>query len=350
MISNNHGSQRVLVTGGKGFVASHCILQLLQQGYCVRASLRDLSSKNKVVAMLTEGGLTSIEGLTFIECELTKDDNWEAAAKDCDFILHVASPLTLAAPKDKNEMIKPAVEGTLRVMKAARECGVKRVVMTSNFGAVGYSHTDTSKVITETSWTNPGEKNLSPYNQSKVLAERAAWDFIRREGGGLELSVINPVGIFGPSLSADLSSGFQLLNRVLDGTMKSIPNITLGIVDVRDVADLHLRAMTNPAAKGERFLAVAGATMSLPEIAALFIDKLGETAKKVSAKKLPDWQVRLAAIFNPVARNLAPMLSRYRDASNEKAKKLLGWQPRSNEEALLATAASLVHFGFISGH
>ena len=186
--------------------------------------------------MLSEGGLVSFEGLTFIETELTKDDNWNEATKDCDYILHVASPLTLSAPKDKNEMIKPAVEGTLRVLKAARQCDVKRVVLTSNFGAVGYSHTDTSKIITEESWTNPDEKGLSPYNQSKVLAEKAAWNFIDQEGGGLELSVINPVGIFGPSLSADLSSGFQLLKRVLDGTMKAIPNITLGIVDVRDVA------------------------------------------------------------------------------------------------------------------
>ena len=346
-MANTELNKTVLVTGGTGFVAVHCILQLLQQGYFVKTTLRSLKRKDDVIAMLKTGGIHSFDKLSFTEADLTKDDNWSEAAKDCDYVLHVASPITLQVPKHEDEMIRPAVDGTLRVLKAARNASVKRVVMTSNFGAVGYSHTDTTKIITEESWTNPNEKNLSPYNKSKVMAERAAWDFIKTEGGNLELSVINPVGIFGPSLTADLSSGFELLKKVLDGSMKAIPNITLGIVDVRDVADLHLRAMTNPAAKGQRFLAIAGGIMSLPQIATFFKTKLGAAAKNVSVKKLPDWKVRIAALFNPVAKNLAPMLSRYRDASNQKAKTLLGWNPRSNEEALLATAESLIKYGHI---
>jgi nucleoside-diphosphate-sugar epimerase len=336
-----------LVTGGNGFVGSYCILQLLQKGYRVRTTIRSLNKKEEVIEMLKTGGITSFDNLEFIETDLTQEDNWDNAVKDCDYALHVASPIYLRIPKDENEMIKPAVEGTLRVLKAAKKAGVKRVVMTSNFGAVGYSHKDRSKLITEESWTDPNEKGLSTYNKSKVLAERAAWDFIKNEGDDLELSVINPMGIFGPSLSSKLSSGFELLRNIMDGSMKALPNITLGIVDVRDVADLHIRAMTNPDAKGERFLALAGGTMSLYQVALLLKNKMPDVAKNVSTKTLPEWKVRLAAWFNPKAKALVPLINIYRNASNEKAKKILGWRPHSNEEAILASAESMVKFGNI---
>jgi len=179
------------------------------------------------------------------------------------------------------------------------------------------------------------------------LAERAAWDFINKDGSNLELAVINPMAIFGPSLGPDLSSGFELLKRMLDGSMRAIPNMTLGIVDVRDLADLHIRAMSNPSAKGQRFLALSGGILSLPEIAVLLKDKLGSKAKNVSTRRLADWVVRVAALFSPTARNLVLQLGRYRNASNEKAKILLGWQPKSNEEAIVATAESLIRFGWI---
>ena len=337
----------VLVTGGSGFVGVHCIVQLLQKGYSVRTTLRSMSRKQEVLDMLKEGGISSFADIKFIEADLTKDLNWDKAVENCDYVLHVASPIFLRIPKHEDEMIRPAVDGTLRVLKAARDVGVKRVVMTSNFGAVGYSHTDTTKIITEEYWTDPNEKGLSIYNKSKVLAEKAAWNFINKEGGALELSVINPMGIFGPSLGPDLSSGFELLKKVLDGSMKRIPNITLGIVDVRDVADMHLRAMTNPDAKSQRFLALAGGIMSLPEIALLLKKKLPVVAHNVPTKRIPDWIVRVAALFNPMAKGITTMLSRYREASNEKAKQVLGWQPRSNEEAIIATAESLVKFGSI---
>ncbi|MEQ9440275.1 MAG: aldehyde reductase [Cyclobacteriaceae bacterium] len=343
MVENNH-KIRVLVTGGTGFVGGHCILQLLQKGYQVRTTIRAISRKTEVLEMLKTGGITSFDDLEFIEADLTDDAHWGQAVEGCTYVLHVASPIHLQAPKDENEMITPAVDGTLRVLKAARNAGVNRVVMTSNFGAVGYSHKDTSSPITEESWTDPYEKGLSAYNKSKVLAERAAWDFINQEGGALELSVINPMGIFGPSLSADLSSGFELLKKMLDGSMKAIPNITLGIVDVRDVADLHIRAMTSPAANGQRFLALAGGTLSLPQIARLLKDKMPSIAGKVSTRTLPDWIVRLAAWFSPQAKAIVPLLGINRNASNQKARSVLGWQPRTNEEAVLATVESLVRF------
>ena len=345
MTNLNSNNVLVLVTGGSGFVAIHCILQLLQQGYNVRTTVRKMSKQNEVLDMLKYGGITGFSRLSFIETDLTKDDNWNEAVKGCTYVLHVASPIYLRLPKNEDEMIRPAVDGTLRVLKAARDAGVQRVVMTSNFGAIGYSHKDKTTLITEEEWTDPNEKGLSVYNKSKTLAERAAWNFIKTEGGNLELSVVNPVGIFGPALGPVLSSGFGLLKQVLDGSMKAIPNITLTIVDVRDVADLHLRAMTNPAAKGERFLAIAGDTLSLPQIAVLYKNKLGNAGKHISTKRLPDRLVRVTAIFSKKAKVLVPMLSRYRDASNKKATTMLGWQPRSNEEALMATAQSMIEFG-----
>ncbi|KAA2242959.1 aldehyde reductase [Chitinophaga agrisoli] len=337
----------VLVTGGTGFVGIHCILQLLQQGYQVRTTIRSLSKKDEVISMLKTGGLTSIENLSFTVADLTQDANWEVATQGCTYVLHIASPIHLHLPKHEDDMIRPAVDGTLRVLKAARNAGVQRVVMTSNFGAVGYSHTDRTTLITEESWTNPNEKGLSAYNKSKVLAEEAAWDFIKKEGGAMELTVINPMGIFGPSLSPVLSSGFGLLQKVMDGTMKALPDITLGIVDVRDVAELHLRAMTAPEAKGQRFLALAGGTMSLLEIARLLKEKLPDATQNTSTKKLPRWVVRIAALFNPQAKAMLPLIGIYRNASNEKAKRVLGWRPRSNEEAVLASAESLVKWGAV---
>jgi len=337
----------VLVTGGTGFVGVHCILQLLQEGYKVRTTLRTLARKKEVLEMLRVGGIHSFDELEFIEADLSKDTNWDTAVEDCTYVLHVASPIFLKIPKHESEMILPAVEGTLRILNASKKAGVLRVVLTSSFGAVGYSHKNDGTLITEASWTDPADRHLSAYLRSKTLAERAAWDFMEKEGGELELAVINPAGIFGPSLGPDLSSGFELMKKMLDGSMKAIPNITLGIVDVRDVADLHIRAMTHPKAKGQRFLAVAGETLTLPQIGRLLRDRMGEAAQKVPTKTLPDWIVRIAALFSPLAKNIVPQLGRNKNASNEKAKTILGWKPRSNEEAILATAKSLIKFGSI---
>lgn len=337
----------VLVTGGAGFVGVHCILQLLNKGYRVKTTLRSLSRKNEVIEMLNNGGAEAVENLSFIEADLSSDTNWDEAVKGCEYVLHVASPITLKIPKDENEMIVPAVEGTLRVLRASKNAGVKRVVVTSSFGAVGYSHKNTDTLITEEDWTDPGDKSLSAYLKSKTLAEKAAWDFIKNEGGKLELSVVNPTGIFGPSLGPNLSSGFEVLKQLLDGSMKAIPKISFGIVDVRDVADLHLRAMISPEANGQRFLALAGDVLSLHDIALMLKHKMGDVAKNVTTKVLPNWLVRIAALFNPLAKNIVPQLGRIKNASNEKAKRILGWTPRTNEEAILSSVESMVRFGVI---
>lgn len=345
--------ETVLVTGGTGFVGVHCILQLLQKGYNVKTTVRNLKRKDEVIEMLKNGGITSLDttkdsskaDLAFIAADLTKDDNWDEAVKDCTYVLHVASPIFLAIPKDENEMIRPAVDGALRVLKAARNAGVKRVVMTSNFGAVGYSHKDPDIPITENEWTDPNEKGLSFYNKSKVLAEKAAWDFINKEGGNLELATINPTAIFGPALGKDLSSGFELLKNLLNGKMKAVPNLYMNIIDVRDVADLHIRAMTNPNANRQRFLGLAGGKISLPEIAVLLKEKMPEVTQNVSTKKAPDWVVKVGGLFSPKLKNVASMLKTSRNASNEKAKKILAWKPiATNEEAVIESVKSMIKF------
>ena len=338
--------ETVLVTGGTGFVGSHCVLQLLLKGYNVKTTLRSLSRKSEVLEMLKTGGITSFDKLEFIETDLTKDAGWDEAVKGCKFVLHVASPILSNLPKDENEMIRPAVDGTLRVLKAARNAGVKRVVVTSNFGAIGYSHKDPNTIITEEEWTDPNQKDLSSYSRSKVMAERAAWDFITKEGGNLELSVINPVYILGPSLGPDLPSGFDLPKHLIDGSIKAVTNIPFNLIDVRDVADLHIRAMTNPDAKGQRFIAMAGGKISMPEIALLLKNKMPDVTKRVPTRVLPNWVIYAAALFSTQAKHVAPLLRVSRNVSNAKAKKVLGWSPMANnEEAILAAMESMIKFG-----
>ncbi|MBL4238606.1 SDR family oxidoreductase [Vibrio fluvialis] len=337
--------QTVLVTGGTGFVATQVILQLLHQGYRVNTTVRSLGSQTQLFETLQDAGIQEIQdNLRLIEADLLDDNNWLSAMQNCDYVLHVASPLPVGDPNNEDDVIKPAVEGTLRVLTFAKKAGVKRVVMTSNFGAVGYSHTDTSQVITEQSWTNPKQKGLSVYNKSKVLAERAAWDYIHNEGKGLELTVINPMGIFGPLINQRLSAGHTLLRQLMSGEMHRLPDITMGIVDVRDVADLHIRAMLSPQAAGERFLALAGGTMSLMDIAHYLKEAMPQHSANISTKALPTWLLKVVAVFNPKARAIKPLVGVYRQASNQKARTMLGWQPRSNEQAVLAAAQSLVHY------
>ncbi|MBC6113000.1 SDR family oxidoreductase [Pedobacter fastidiosus] len=341
-------SETILMTGGTGFVGMQIVLQLLQKGYNVKTTVRSMSSKNKVLATLEAAGIKSFEKLDFIEAELTKDDNWAEAMKGCKYVISVASPVFFDIPKDENEAIRPAVEGIVRILKAAKNAGVKRVVMTSSFGAVGFSHTNKNTQTTEADWTDPNLKGLSTYEKSKGLSERAAWDFIRNEGGNLELSVINPVAILGPSLSTHISGSFDILKHMLDGSMKAIPGISLNIVDVRDVADLHIRAMTDPKANGERFIATADGQISMPEIAAFLEKIMPDVSKNVSKRSVPDWIINIASLFNSQAKTAAMFLNVNRNVSNSKAKQILGWKPiANNEDAIIASLESMLKFGII---
>lgn len=337
----------VLVTGGSGFIGSHCILQLLATGHRVRTTVRSLKREAEVRGLLKQAGADAGERLAFVEADLERDAGWKEAVAGCEFVLHVASPFPPSVPKDENELIVPAREGALRVLRAARDAGVKRVVLTSSFAAIGYGHRPQGMPFDETSWTDPNGDDVLPYAKSKTLAERAAWDFIAREGGRLELSVVNPVGVFGPVLGPDYSTSILLVKRLMDGAMPGCPKLYFGVVDVRDVADLHLRAMAESSAKGERFLAVAGDFLSIVEIAKILKSRLGDAAKRVPTRQLPNWLVRLASLRDPAVKQILPELGKVKNATNQKAKRLLGWAPRSNEEAIVATGESLVRLGLV---
>ena len=337
----------ILVTGGSGFIGSHCILQLLATGHHVRTTVRNLKREGDVRAMLNEGGAKPGDRLSFFAADLEKDAGWPQAVAGCEYVLHVASPLPPNVPRHEDELIVPAREGTLRVLRAARDAGVKRVVLTSSFAAIGYGHPPRKAPFNETDWTDLDGDGVYAYVKSKTLAERAAWDFIANEGGSLELSVVNPVGVFGPVLGPDYSTSILLVQRLMDGAIPGVPRLYFGVVDVREVADLHIRALSHPAAKGERFLAVAGDFMSMLDIAKVLKSRMGASAKRVPTRELPNWLVRIAALRDPAVKLILPELGKPKNATNEKAKRLLAWEPRSNEDSIVATAESLVRLGLL---
>jgi nucleoside-diphosphate-sugar epimerase len=338
----------VLVTGGSGFVGSHVILQLLQAGHTVRTTVRSLTREASVRAMLRDTGVDAGSRLSFVAADLKQDAGWTDAVAGCDYVIHVASPMPAAAPKTEDELIVPARDGVLRVLKAARDARVKRVVLTSSCAAIYYGHPPQTAPFDESSWTNLESREMSAYVRSKAIAERAAWDFMAKEGGALELSVINPTGIFGPILGRDFSSSIELVTKLMKG-MPGCPRLFFGVVDVRDVADLHVRAMMDPAARGERFIAISGDIMSMRDIALVLRSRLGNAARKVPTRQLPNWLVRIAAVFDPTVRPLLPLLDSQRRATSAKAERVLGWRPRSREDAITATGESLVRFGIVPG-
>jgi nucleoside-diphosphate-sugar epimerase len=285
--------------------------------------------------------------LSFFAADLENDTGWREATAGCDYVLHVASPLPRHVPKNEDELIVLAREGALRALRASRDAGVKRVVLTSSFAAVGYGEKPQQRPFDETNWTNPDGSGVQPYAKSKTLAERAAWDFVAREGGGLELSVVNPTLVLGPVLGPDYSASILLIQRLMDGAIPGCPRLSFGIVDVRDVADLHIRAMTHPAARGERFLAVAGDFMSVSDIAKVLKARLGAAARRVPSREVPNWLVRIVALFDPTAKQILPELGKVKNGSGDKATRLLGWAPRSREDAIAAAAESLVRLGLL---
>ncbi len=339
---------RVLVTGGTGFLGAHCLIQLLAAGHEARATVRDLARAAELKAMLRQGGAgTGADRVALFAADLNADKGWPEAVAGCDYVLHVASPFPSRAPKDENELIRPSRDGALRVLAAARDAGVRRVALTSSFAAIGYGSKNRKAAFTESDWTDPNDPTVQPYQRSKTIAERAAWDFMAREGGTLELAVINPVGILGPVLGADYSTSIHLVKRMIDGATPGCPDLWFGIVDARDVADLHIRAMTDPAARGERFLATAGHFLSVQQTAQILKDRLGDGGRAVSTRRLPNWLLRLVGLIDPEIRGMSPELGKRKDATSEKAQRLLGWKPRSPEEAILATARSLIELGLL---
>ena len=339
---------RILVTGGSGFVGSHCILHLLANGHEVHTTVRKLDREREVRALLAQGTYSGPDRrVRFFAADLESDSGWPQAVAGCEYVLHVASPFPATIPKDEAELIDPARDGALRVLRAARDAGVRRVVLTSSFAAIGYGHDDQKEAFTETSWTHLASNGVPAYHRSKTLAEMAAWKFIASEGNDLELAVVNPVAIFGPLLGPDFSTSVILIKRLMEGAVPGCPQGCLGVVDVRDVADLHMRAMLDPVANGERFIACAGDFVTVSDIARALKAQMGDVARRVPTRQLPNWLVRLSTVFDPSVKLFLPDLGKQKNATNEKARRILGWTPRSNQEAVGATATSLIQLGLL---
>ncbi|GAB3803765.1 aldehyde reductase [Spirosoma humi] len=338
-------ADQILVTGGSGFIASHCIVGLLRKGYRVRTSLRSLQRIPDVKQLLSVAGITHFDQLSFVQADLSDQAAWTTAVAGCRYVIHPASPTPNFYARHEDEYIVPAVNGVLHVLRAAKAAGVERVVLTSAFGAVCYG-TDKPTPYTEEDWTDL-TKDIPAYQKSKTLSEKAAWDYVNGEGKGLELTAINPVGVLGPVLGADYSHSIRFINQMLNGQLTGVPKIKSVYVDVRDVADLHITAMTHPKAKDQRFLATSGNALSLLDIATRLRAEFGDRAAKVPTREIPNWILRIVGLVNPEVKLILPHLGMVKEASHQKATRLLGWQPKTNQEAMIATAESLFQLGLV---
>jgi nucleoside-diphosphate-sugar epimerase len=319
---------QVLVTGGSGYVGTQLIAALLRDGRRVRATVRSLEREADVRAAVRRGAADD-SGLEVVVADLAADEGWTAAAAGCEEVHHVATPIPAAQPDDPDELIVAARDGTLRALRAARDAGARRVVLTSSFAAVGYSPKPDAE-YTEADWTDPDMPGLPAYPRSKTIAERAAWDFIEREGGETELVVVNPTFILGPALTTQVRSSLQLTKAMLDGTMPVVRRQRFGVADVRDVADLHIRAMATPGAAGQRFLALAdGPTISFLKMAQILRERLGPLAERVPTEEAPGPEPPRLIIHN------------------DRAREELGWRPRPAESTIVETAESLRDLGLL---
>jgi nucleoside-diphosphate-sugar epimerase len=336
--------QTVLVTGGPGFLGGWCVIELLRRGYSVRTTVRDLSREAQVRAAVGSE-VDPGDRLSVLAADLTSDEGWAEAVAGCDYVLHVASPFPPKQPKDPDELIVPAREGTLRVLRAGLDAGVKRVVVTSSVAAVRLADGGEPRPLDERDWTDPDSPGLTPYVRSKTIAERAAWDFVHERGEEDRLAVVNPGAIIGPVLNDDLSYSLQSVQRLLEG-VPGAPKLGFSVVDVRDVADLEIRAMTAPEAGGERFIA-ATQFLWMAEIGAVLRERLGERASKVPTRTLPNFLVRGMALFDPGIRSVVGGLGKRTDLSSEKARTSLGWAPRPVEDTIAETGDSLIRQGAV---
>lgn len=338
---------KVLVTGATGFIAGHVILKLLEEGHEVRGTARSASRATPLNTILGDYAGRPVH-IDIVEADLDSDAGWAEAVAGMDYVQHVASPFAAVMPKDHDELIRPARDGALRVLKASKAAGVKRVVLTSSMAAIAYGWGEARPILlTEEHWSDP--ENLTDntaYTRSKTIAERAAWTFMAEEGAGMELSVINPSAVLGPVMSRDLSTSIQIITQLMTGKAPACPRVGFCVVDVRDVADAHVKAMTVPEAAGERFLA-AGRFMWMSEVADVLRENFPDYRRKLPKGELPDWLLKAMTLINPPLKAIVPELGRERHCSNDKARRVLGWMPRAEEESIVEGAQSLIDLNVI---
>ncbi len=334
--------EQVLVTGASGFIAKHCIVRLLNDGYRVRGSLRSLNRADEVKSAIAPQA--DVGRLEFVTLDLMSDEGWDAAANGCTYVLHVASPFPAYRPKHEDELIIPARDGVLRALNAAAKAGVKRTVLTSSIAAVSYGQPDHAPGVPfdESNWTNV-EKAKSAYIKSKTIAERAAWDFIDSDAAGdMDLAVINPGAVLGPLLDKTYSTSGELIYKLIAGQVPASPHVGFSVIDVRDVADAHVEAMIRPEAGGKRFCCISD--FAWMQDIALVLRAHGYKAPK---GRLPNFALRLMALFDPAVRLLVSELDKRTDIDNTRLKTVLGIEPRTMEEMSLAMAATMKSFGVV---
>lgn len=331
----------VLVTGGTGFLGGWCVASLLERGYDVRTTVRSLAREQAVFDAAKAAGAAPDGRLTVLAADLSSDDGWAEAATGCRYVLHVASPFPPVQPKDPDELIVPARDGALRVLRAALENGVERVAMTSSIAAVRSDRPSSeSAPYTEVDWTDGEDTSRTPYVRSKTLAERAAWQHVREAGAEDRLATINPGAIIGPALNDDHSYSLQAIQRLLGG-MPAAPRLGFTFVDVRDVADLHIRALTQPGAGGQRFIAT-DRFLWMPEVARIIRGRLGDAAGKVPTRVAPNFVIRAMALFDGSIRSVVGDLGKRSWFSSDKARTTLGWTTRPVEDSIEDCARSLI--------
>lgn len=332
----------VLVTGGSGYIAGFTIRQLIAEGWTVRTTIRSLTKEQQVRDILDVDN----SKLSFFAADLTDDAGWAEAMAGCTHVAHLASPIPGASPKDENELIIPARDGALRALRFAKEAGVQRVVLTSSMAAIAYGVGRGEYTFSEKDWTNLDHPDVYPYVKSKTIAEREARNWMDANGGDMEFCTINPSMVLGPILSPDFSTSIEAVKKMMDGSFPGAPDLGFCVVDVRDVADIHVRALTAPDLDGERFFA-AGKFFKLHDIAMLLKERLGEEGRKIPSRKLPDWLMKIVSIWDPVARQVKSELGKVRHADVSHAKEKLGWQTRDEEQTIIDTARSLIDHGVV---
>lgn len=339
-------SKPVLISGVTGFVGMNCVLVYLEKGYAVRGTVRNESRAKELKETLSQH-TSQIDNLEFVNANLLEDNGWDIAIQGCEYVLHVASPFPSAEPKNEDELIIPAREGTLRVLRSAAKHGVKRVVLTSSVAAVAYGHTDKQRTFTEADWSN-WNGNIPAYQKSKTLAEKAAWEFIEQlpEDQHLELTVINPGLILGPVLDAVSRTSTELEERLLTAGVPGLARIKFGLVDVRDVAQAHYLAMTIPEAAGNRFICVAD-SLWIQEIAEILRQRFAQEGYNIPNRVLPSFLVHLVGLFDPTVRNTAHDLDKDYSYDNQKIRQMLGWQPRPIEDTIIEMGESMIKLGMV---
>lgn len=340
-------ARSVLLTGASGYIAKHIALRLLEEGHTVRGSVRATDREHEIADAVRPhlSDPAAENRLRFVELDLMSDGGWAGAAEGMDVLIHTASPVPLEQPQNEDDIVRPAVDGTLRALRAAKAAGITRVVLTSSIAAVGESEgVPAGRLYDESDWSDPDWPEITPYAKSKTLAERAAWDFVRTQAPDMHLTVINPGLVIGPPLDSHIGTSLALVQRILHSKNPAVPNIGFALVDVRDIAAMHVRAIATPQSIGARHLGVSG-FLWFPEMAAVLAAQYPD--RNIVTRRAPNAAVRMLAQVDSAARTAVPLLDIRREFTSARAREVFGMDFIPADEALRATAQFLIENGLV---